>query len=224
MEQVRPTGGLLVADDVVQIWMYRQEHNHRPHWWPGTTDDTKRGEDAQRVAEVPELWGAMLADLLGAGSRSGVRLLVAGDRRARIPPGAVARLRREGDAGGRRAHLADRRGRVRRAPRGCVDAVFDDGGAQRAPAGSRFGDRGGGGATPCRPKLLDFQPATQETRQPGKQSPVTKHNEAYYDGAANCISYQIAVEICVRLKTCFLFLIGLHPDSQALQPWSESMR
>ena len=93
-----------------------------------STHDTKRGEDVRAritvLAELPDVWEAALDELLSPGPAARPRLrvaAVAGDPRrlAARPPArparAAARLRREGDARGRRPHHVDR---ARRGVRG----------------------------------------------------------------------------------------------------------
>ena len=90
-----------------------------------STHDTKRGEDVRAriavLAEVPELWADALDRLLSLAplARPVVRqpALAGGRRRLAGVARASARLRREGDARGRRPHDVDRAGRGVRAAR-----------------------------------------------------------------------------------------------------------
>ena len=111
----------------------------RAQLWPHTmttlsTHDTKRGEDVRArigvLSQVPALWAELVTRwekrraLPRSADRTvpvaehlrGVARRRRGDRRAARP---AARLRREGDPGGRPAHLVDRSGR-RRSKRACT--------------------------------------------------------------------------------------------------------
>ena len=107
--------------------------------WPhamtaGSTHDTKRGEDVRAriavLAELPDRWAAALDRLLelvplpdpgfGKPAVAGDRRRLAGRRRRRPRPALpLPRLRREGDARGRRPHHVDR-ARTRPTRRPCT--------------------------------------------------------------------------------------------------------
>ena len=99
---------------------------------------------------------------------------VAGDRRC-LAGGAraAARLRREGDARGRRPHLLDRAGRraTRRAVQACVDAAFDDPTvARRAGAACWTRVAGPGWSNALAAKLLELTDPGRARRLPGQRA------------------------------------------------------